>query len=519
MNVLLVTSMLEKNAVVCYAKQSKVETHVLALNVAVAAFLTPKTVVEALKKTDLKGYDLILTPGLICGDTEVISEAVGTPAFKGPRYDADLPLVLDMLGQVKLSNVVPADDLLRDQLRKKALLEIDKTEKNRKELLKKPGSMLIGDVTLGKVFPMRVLAEIVDAPMMDEEAITRFAKRYVKDGADIVDVGMVTGESRPSDAKRIVALVKRAVKVPVSIDSLDPAEIHEAVDAGADLVLSGDAGNIEAIAPFASKVAVVVIPTNQREGFFPKKAEDRVAFLEQIIAKAKRLGISKCIADLILDPTDILESFTSFRMFAQKNPDVPLFVGASNVTELMDADSVGVNALLARLSSEVGANILLATEKSDKAQGSVGEEATAAKMMFLSKKRGSVPKDLGVDLLLFKDKRNREEPYDKALEQKTPVIQAEKPRVAELDPSGAFRIVLDRLSGEIVALHYTGQKTDKPNRIIKGKTAGAIYTQIASLGLASQPLHFAYLGTELAKAEIALRTGKEYIQDAPMFTK
>ncbi len=196
---------------------------------------------------------------------------------------------------------------------------------------------------------------------------------------------------------------------------------------GADLVLSGDAGNIEEIAPFASKVAVVVIPTNQRQGFFPKKAEERVVFLEETIANAKRLGISKCVADLILDPTDVLESFTAFRMFAQRNPDVPLFVGVSNVTELMDADSVGVNALLARLSSEVGASILLATEKSDKAKGSVGEEATAAKMMFLAKKRGSVPKDLGVDLLVFKDKRNREEPYDKTLEQKAPVVYAEKP--------------------------------------------------------------------------------------------
>ena len=49
MKVLLVTSVLEKEAVERYAKQSKVETHVLALNVAVAAFLTPKTIIEALK--------------------------------------------------------------------------------------------------------------------------------------------------------------------------------------------------------------------------------------------------------------------------------------------------------------------------------------------------------------------------------------------------------------------------------------------------------------------------------------
>src|SRR5208337_859416 len=132
-------------------------------------------------------------------------------------------------------------------------------------------------------------------------------------------------------------------------------------------------------------------------------------------------GISKCVADLILDPTDIFESFTAFRLFAQRNPNVPLFVGVSNVSELMDADSVGVNALLARLSSEVGASILLATEKSNKARGTVGEEAAAAKMMFLAKKRCSVPKDLGVDLLLLKDKRNREESYDKAFEKNVQV--------------------------------------------------------------------------------------------------
>ena len=68
------------------------------------------------------------------------------------------------------------------------------------------------------------------------------------------------------------------MNVPVSIDSLDPAEIEEAVKAGADLVLSADAGNLEEIAPCLHKVAVVVIPTNQRQGIFPKKAEERVQF-------------------------------------------------------------------------------------------------------------------------------------------------------------------------------------------------------------------------------------------------
>jgi dihydropteroate synthase-like protein len=185
----------------------------------------------------------------------------------------------------------------------------------------------------------------------------------------------------------------------------------------------------------------------------------------------------------------------------------------------MDADSVGINALLARMSSEVGASILLATEKSDKTKGSVGEEVMAAKMMFLAKKRGSVPKDLGVDLLVLKDKKNREQHYNNIIEHKAPLICAEKRCANELDPSGAFRILLDRVGGNIVAVHYLSQKVDKPDRIIKGTTADVIYTEIACLGLASQPLHLAYLGSELAKAEIALRSGKEYIQDAAMFKR
>ena len=320
LKVLLITGALAEDTVKRYAQETSVNTETVALKIPVAALLTPETIVKALENINVKDFDMILAPGLIRGDTAVISKAFDILTFKGPRYAADLPTVLDSLGEVKLSTIVPACDLLREKLQKKALQEIEKAEQNRDELLKKPGSMLIGDLAVGKDFPMRVLAEIVDAPLMDKDSIQRLAKHFVQVGADIIDVGMVAGESRPSDARRIVELVKQVVAVPVSIDTLDPAEIREAVLAGADLVLSADAGNIEEIAPFTSKVAVVVIPTNQRQGYFPKKAEERVKFLEQIIQKAKKLGVAKCLADLILEPSDVLESFIAFRQFADRNP-------------------------------------------------------------------------------------------------------------------------------------------------------------------------------------------------------
>jgi len=221
LKVLLITGLLAEKTVKSYAKESSVETEVLALKVPVAALLTSANIAKVLKKTDVQDFEVILVPGLIRGDTAIIANSVGVPTFKGPRYAADLPIVLDAIGHVQLSTMTPACDLLREKLQQKALQELDAVEKNRDVLLKNPGNMLIGDLAIGKDFPMRVMAEIVDAALMPSDEIQRLAKHYVKMGADIIDVGMVAGESRPSDAKRAVEAVKKAVNVPVSIDTLD----------------------------------------------------------------------------------------------------------------------------------------------------------------------------------------------------------------------------------------------------------------------------------------------------------
>ena len=518
LRVLLVTGLLAEKTVKDSAQQSFVETRVFTLNTQVAALLTPERIAEALGNLNDREFDVILIPGLTRGDASVIAEKTGISTFKGPKYAADLPTVLESLGKVKLSTVTPACDILREELHRKAMQELEAVEKNKIVLLKKPGNMLIKELAIGKAFPMRVMAEIVDAPLMSVDEIQGLARKYVELGADIIDVGMLAGESKPSEAKRIVGAVKSAVNAPVSIDTLDPDEIAGAVSTGADIVLSVDAGNIEKVAPYASDVAVVVIPSNQSEGYFPKKSEDRVAFLEELIRRAGRLGMKKIIADLILDPSNVMESMVAFRDFANRNPDVPLFVGVSNVTELIDADSIGVNALLARLSSEVGASILLATEKSNKAKGSVKEEVAASKMMFLAKKRSSVPKDLGLDLLVLKDKRVQEEQYDVEIEVNTSVVQTtEKPKATVMETDRTFKIILDRNEGRIVAILFTDGQFDSPKTIIKGTTAESVYGKILELDLISKLDHAAYLGSELAKAEIALRTGKNYIQDSPLF--
>jgi len=516
--VLLVTGQLAKDIVEQQAKENAVETVTLPLKIAVAAFLTPNFISNELKKLKLTDFNMILVPGFVRGDVSEITVSTGIPTFKGPRYAADLSTVLDSLCDVQLSTTIPACDLIREKLVAKAFQEIQKTESERDKLLLKPGNMLIGNLAVGKDFPMRVLAEIVDAAVMDKETIQNIAKQFVEVGADIIDIGMIAGESNPEKAGQMIHWVKEVVDVPVSIDTLDSAEIKAAIKAGAELVLSGDAGNIDEIASYAKNVAVVIIPTNQQQGYFPKKTTDRVKFIEEIIIKAKKLGITKCLADLIVEPLDILESFIAFKDFASRNPHIPLFVGISNVTELFDADSIGLNALLTRLSSEVGGSMLLATEKSPKAKGTVREEVTAAKMMFLAKKRISAPKDLGLDLLVLKDKKNYEEQYDKSLENTSKVIDVTKTvEPTLLDSAGQFKIYVDRNTETLVSVHYLPNEPTKPVHVIKGKTSDDICAKITELALLTQLDHAAYLGRELVKAEIALKTGKAYVQDADLF--
>ena len=79
-----------------------------------------------------------------------------------------------------------------------------------------------------------------------------------------------------------------------------------------------------------------------------------------------------------------------------------------------------------------------------------------------------------------------------------------------MDPQGMFKITIDRVDNVLVAIKYDSAELDKPAEVIKGKTADSVYLKIMEMNLVSKLDHAAYLGSELAKAEIALVTGKKY---------
>ena len=69
----------------------------------------------------------------------------------------------------------------------------------------------------------------------------------------------------------------------------------------------------------------------------------------------------------------------------------------------------------------------------------------------------------------------------------------------------------DHARKRLVIEHYTIKGV--LDRVIEGTTATALYATVIEAGLLSRLDHAAYLGRELARAEIALRTNGDYVQD------
>jgi tetrahydromethanopterin S-methyltransferase subunit A len=81
------------------------------------------------------------------------------------------------------------------------------------------------------------------------------------------------------------------------------------------------------------------------------------------------------------------------------------------------------------------------------------------------------------------------------------------------DPLGNFLIAVER--GRLAAVHATTTGGPTGHRFT-GRTAAEVYLAILAAGLVSRLDHAAYLGAELARAEIALRAGLPYRQDTPL---
>ncbi len=490
MKILIATGRLAESTV---RKAVKETADILVMDIDIAAFITPGKLVKAFKEAKFpENYDLILLPGLVAGDFSKAAKELDCQIRLGPKHAYDLGFVLQFAGSTEFSEKIPACELLDDLRKELAFKLLEEKEREAASFF------TLRRVKIGGEACMKVMGEIVGATELNFETLQNKIEAFIARGADIIDLG-ATLNTLPEQVKRTVTYARTLTDVPISIDTLDPELIKEGVEAGADLVLSLNNSNLETAGPIlaAKGTAVVIIPD---EG-------NKLESLIKNVENARKLGIKKIIADPVLDPVghNITESIVRYYQFHKIYPEVPVFFGVGNVTELMDVDTIGVNAMLCGIGVETGASILFTPEFSDKAQGSIQELKRASQMMQLSRIRESSPKDLGLDLLCIKEKRRR--PHYPPPEDP---VQARASRNWRIDPAGPvrIRIIPDSLNGRgglIVAEHEKAS--------VVGVTAREVMDTLLELELVSRLDHAGYLGRELEKAELALHYNRSYAQD------
>ncbi|NVM03720.1 MAG: dihydropteroate synthase-like protein [Candidatus Helarchaeota archaeon] len=505
--ILIVTGRLAFDSIQELTSDLKDKIEILKLPISIAAFISSSILLKSLKNMDLSKYEYILCPGLMRGNLSELE--LGIKVYKGPRYAYDIPTTIK--SPEKLSTKKPADIIFLE----KEIKELEGITQKKID----DKSFLIGKsdkaVYIGvNSYPI-IIAEIVNAPKLSTEKNIEKAKYYASQGADVIDIGAIVGEDNSKKLKLIVESLKNDPilnKIPISIDSLNPAEIESGVEAGADLILSLDKGNMKKLSNLDKDIGVIVLPTNVEEGFMPHDINERIEQLNNNIQTAKQLGFQKIIADPLLEAPinpGLFNSLEAYYSFRKSDSNIPLMFGIGNVIELIDADGVGVNAIFACLAFELKVSVFLTTEYSTKTRGTVNELSHSLKMAFLANKRNMVPKDLPITVLKSKSKNEfiQQIPLDKVK-----IIEVEKkPEEFFPDTKGFFRIWINHDKAKIFVAHYRNEGLI--NIAFSGTSAENLGKEILTKKLITSDSHALYLGRELEKAEICLYLGKSYMQD------
>jgi dihydropteroate synthase len=169
-------------------------------------------------------------------------------------------------------------------------------------------------------------------------------------------------------------------------------------------------------------------------------------------------------------------------------PDATIMMGTGNLSELTDADTTGINALLMGIVSELRIGAILTTQVSPHARSVVREADRARRMLYAAKEQHSLPKGYSGDLLVVHEKK----PFPDTPQEIEELAQQVK------DPS--FRVQVSEAG--IHVFNRDGHRVAKDP-----------FELFPHLKLESDAPHAFYLGVELARAQIAWQLGKRYAQD------
>ncbi len=496
-----------------------VKTHTIEIEeapISVSAFLSESLTEAILNTKSILNYDLVLLPGFVQWNSSALEEKLSVRIRKGPEFASDLPPLLKNLEKVELSNTMPANKLF--ELSGETLYNqiVQEQYEAAKENLG-PHTFYINeeksDVIIGRDLPPPIIAEIVNCTDKSDKSIIKKAQHYINSGADIIDIGCVSNNPNPMRVKEIIQILRSNFKVLLSIDSMENSEILAAVDMGIDMILSLDFGNYKAFIDIPKDIPIVILPTNIKEGDFPKNPRIRIENLQVLTKKLKNCGFTKLIADPLLETPispGICNSLETYFLYKKLPPEdqLPLFFGISNVVELMDIDSVGINGLLASIAVELDMGILFTVEHSPKLFGGVRELKDSIKLNYLAKYKKTPPINQGLSLFKAKGKTDQKIPQ---IKDNNAILVEKLTQDYVPDDKGYFRIYVNKFTRKIFVLFYSNK--EKLLYTFMGENAEALSKEVIKQNLTRDIYHLNYLGRELKKAEISLLLGKPYIQD------
>ena len=374
----------------------------------------------------------IIVPGRCRGDLDALSSHYGVPVQRGPEELKDLPQFFDRAAQ-----------------------PIDLSER-----------------------AVMILAEIVDAPRLTVDAIVERARALQRDGADVIDLGCLpeTAFDHLEDSVRAL----KAAAMRVSVDSMNAHELLRGGRAGADYLLSVT----HEMLWIADEVAATPVLVPQRGG----DEASLYAAIEALSARGRAF-----LADSILDPIPFgfTASIVRYQRLRERFPDAPILMGIGNLTELTEADTSGINALLFGIAAELQVAAVLTTQVSPHARRAVREADWARRIMHAAAQQRTLPKGLSEALATV----HARHPF--------PDTPDEIAATAALVRDPNFRV---QVSAD--GLHVYNR-----DGLRLGHGAFELWPQ---LGLEHDAAHAFYMGVELANAEIAWRLGKRYVQDQPL---
>ena len=406
------------------------EYDVAVMKITVAALMTTSWIARHLELSE--DVAEIMIPGLCEGSTDVIGERFGIPVEKGP---ADLKALPRWFGQADARESYGERDV-------------------------------------------RVFAEINHVPRLDRDEILALAHYYREAGADVIDLGLSLERKWLDEGPATIAEL-RDEGFSLSIDTLDPEQILMADAAGVDYVLSLNGDNRELAARL--NATPILIPDTP----------DDLDSLEVTMAHLDGLG-KPYLIDPVIEPIGFgfAASLGRYLEMRRRHPEAEILMGIGNLTELTEADTTGVNALLIGFCQELGIRNVLTTEVIEWARGTVREVVLAAQLMHFALDQGTLPKHVDNRLVTLKDDDFRPYAEDELRELHAQVR----------DPN--FRIFAD--ADWIYVFNH--------DRFVRGTDFNEIFDQLG----VEEATHAFYLGKELMKATIARALRKNYRQESPL---